>query len=145
VENELRWALRIAGRAIIVSADDGAVTVRGTVRNLRQKLLAETSTTAVYGVKTVNNELEVELLPAERRAEADIRESVRNALRQAVLVPSSVEAEVSDGIVTLMGTAMYAFERNEAERVASNITGVIWVNDVITLPSSTRRTPTCRA
>jgi osmotically-inducible protein OsmY len=90
----LSWQLRVAGRAITVSADDGAVTLLGTVRNVRQKLLAETSARAV---------------------------------------PTSVEVEVSDGIVTLTGSAMYTFERDEAERAASNITGVIWVNDAITL------------
>jgi osmotically-inducible protein OsmY len=75
----------------------------------------------------------VRLLDEHRRDDADLRGAVLQALMLNALVPSGVDAKVRDGIVTLSGIATYQFERDEADFVAGNVAGVIWVEDDIEL------------
>ena len=51
------------------------------------------------------------------------------------LIPSTVDASVKDGVVTLTGTADWQYQRGEAEFVAANILGVVGVEDGIYLNS----------
>jgi steroid delta-isomerase-like uncharacterized protein len=88
----------------------------------------------VYGVKSVKNELEVRTLNDDRRADAELGGDVLQALMLNSLVPATVEANVDDGIVTLTWTANWQFQRDEAESAATNILGVIAVQDEIGQP-----------
>jgi osmotically-inducible protein OsmY len=133
VAEELYWDPKVDNGAIAVSAEDGAVTLRGTVGSFRQKREATQDAERIFGVKSVNNDLEVRILNQDRRADADLRGDVLQALMLDGLVPSTIDAKVDDGVVTLSGTANWQFERDEAEFVASNILGVISVDDEIDL------------
>jgi osmotically-inducible protein OsmY len=57
------------------------------------------------------------------------------------LVPSTVDASVYDGFITLTGTVDWQYQRDEAEFVAGNLLGVVGIeNDVYladTTPSAT--------
>jgi osmotically-inducible protein OsmY len=134
VADELLWDPKIDGAAIAASADDyGFVTLRGTVGSFREKREAANAALRVYGVTGVDNQLEVRVLDADRRDDADIRGAVLQALMLDSLVPSTVDATVSDGIVSLTGMANWQYERDEADFVAANILGVIAVEDEIEL------------
>jgi osmotically-inducible protein OsmY len=62
-------------------------------------------------------------------------ELVLQALMLDSIVPSTIDAKVDDGKVTLTGTAPWRFQRDEAESVAGNVRGVISVeNDVDLVP-----------
>jgi osmotically-inducible protein OsmY len=58
---------------------------------------------------------------------------VLQALMLDALVPSTIDAKVDDGVVTLTGTAHLLFERDEAESVAGNVKCVTDVYDQVTL------------
>jgi osmotically-inducible protein OsmY len=133
VEDELLWEPRVDNQAIAVSAEDGNVELRGTVGSFREKRTATNAAKRVYGVKKVDNDLDVRLLDDERRDDADVRGSVLQALELDSLVPSTIDASVTDGTVTLTGTASYQFQRDEAEYVAGNIGGVYWIDNQIAL------------
>ena len=133
VQDELRYDPRLDDDSIAVSASDGVVTLRGTVGSFRDKREATTATKRVYGTKRVENQLEVKLLTDDRRADAELRGDVLQALMLDTLVPSTVDAKVDDGVVTLTGTAHLHFERDEAEYVAGNVKGVTDVSDDIEL------------
>ena len=90
VAAELSWDPKIDGRAIAVSADDGAVTLRGTVGSFREKREAEKAATRVYGVTEVSNELQVQMLNGSKRDDADLRGDVLQALMLDSLVPKTV-------------------------------------------------------
>jgi osmotically-inducible protein OsmY len=109
--------------AIAVSANDGTITLRGTVGSLREKREAKKAAQRVFGVISVDNQLQVKLMNDEKREDADLRGDVLQALMLDGLVPSTVEAKVDDGFVTLTGTAEWQYQRDEAESVASNIVG----------------------
>jgi osmotically-inducible protein OsmY len=140
VEDELLWEPKVDNQAIAVSTDDGVVTLRGTVGSLRERREATNAAKRVYGVKQLHNELQVRLLNDNRRDDADLRGAVLQALMLDALVPSTVDATVRDGLVTLTGTAAYQFERAEAEFVAGNILGVAWIDDDITLTTPSAST-----
>jgi osmotically-inducible protein OsmY len=135
VRDELHWDPKIDDSAVAVSADDGVVTLRGTLGSFRQKRDAKRDAQRVYGVKSVNDELEVRLLNDDKRADADLRGDILQALMLDSLVPSTVDAKVDDGRVILSGTAHWRFQADEAESVAANILGVISVENDIDLVS----------
>lgn len=133
VTNELLWDPKVDNEAIAVSASDGNVLLRGTVGSFRQKREAKKAAQRVYGVTSVDDQLQVRLMDDSRRVDADIRGDILQALMLDSFVPSTVDAKVDDGFVTLTGTAMWQYERDEAEFVASTILGVTDVDDKISL------------
>jgi osmotically-inducible protein OsmY len=134
VKDELFWDRKVDSAAIAVSADDdGRVTLRGTVASLRQRREAKNAAQRVYGVTGVTDELEVRILNENRRDDADLRGAVLQALMLDSLVPSSIDAKVRDGWVTLTGSTDWQFQRDEAEFVAANVLGVTGVDDEVWL------------
>jgi osmotically-inducible protein OsmY len=136
-QDELLWDPRIDNEAIAVTAQDGVVTLRGTVGSFRERREAVGAVKRVYGTMRVENELEVRLLNGDRRDDADLRGDVLQALMLDALVPSSVNAKAKEGLVTLMGTTNYQFERDEAEFIAGNVPGVVWIDNDINLTPPT--------
>jgi osmotically-inducible protein OsmY len=136
-QDELLWEPRVDNGAIAVSAHDGVVTLRGTVGSFRERREASKAVKRVYGAKGVDDQLQVKLLDTDKRDDADLRGAVLQALMLDALVPDTIDAKVSDAVVTLTGSATFQFERDEAEFVAGNIIGVLWVEDDIELIAPT--------
>jgi osmotically-inducible protein OsmY len=136
VTEELFWDPKVDHVEIAVAADDGVVTLRGTVGSFRQKREAKRAAERVFGVKKVANELQVRLLGEFGREDAELRGDVLQALMLDTVVPRSIDARVLDGEVTLTGHADWQFQRDEAEFVASNVPGVIEVWDDVRLTRS---------
>jgi osmotically-inducible protein OsmY len=133
VSDELYWDPKVDSEAIAVSADDGTITVRGTVGSLREKREAKNAAERVYGVVSVDDKMQVRLLTDSRRDDAELRGDVIQALMLDSLVPSTIDAKVDEGIVTLTGTAEWQYQRDEAELVSSTIVGALDVLDEIAL------------
>jgi osmotically-inducible protein OsmY len=133
VTDELVWDPKVDPAAIAVSADGGVITLRGTVGSYRQKREAKKDAERVYGVARVEDELQVRIMTDDRRDDADLRGAVLQALVLDSLVPSTVDAKVDNGNVTLTGKANWQFQRDEAESVAGNVYGVVTVGNQIEL------------
>ena len=133
VSDELFWDPKLVSTAIAVSADDGKITLRGTVGSLREKREAQKAAQRVFGVTSVDSQLQVKLMNDDKRADAEVRGDVLQALMLDSLVPKTVDAKVEDGFVTLTGTANWQYQRDEADFVASNILGALDVYDEIEL------------
>jgi osmotically-inducible protein OsmY len=133
VAAELRWDPKVDAAAIAVSATDGTVTLRGTVGSFLQKREARKAAERVFGVTTVQNELEVELMTESQRVDAELRGDVLRALELNAVVPDTVDAEAVNGFVTLIGTAPWQYQRDAAEAVAGSVRGVIDLWDRIEL------------
>jgi osmotically-inducible protein OsmY len=86
----------------------------------------------------VDNALDVRLLDEDRRDDADLRGDVLQALMLDALVPTTIDATVKDGYVTLGGVAQWQYQRDEAEFVAGNVPGVAGLHDdvYLTVPSA---------
>jgi osmotically-inducible protein OsmY len=133
VSDELFWDPKLDSTAIAISADDGKITLRGTVGSLREKREARKAAERVFGVISIDNQLQVKLMNDDKRADADLRGDVLQALMLDSLVPKTVDAKVEDGFVTLTGNANWQYQRDEADFVASNIVGALDVYDEIEL------------
>jgi osmotically-inducible protein OsmY len=133
VGDELAWEPTVDSGAIAVTAEDGAVTLRGTVGSFRQRREAKRAAERVFGVKSVHDELQVRILDRDRREDADVRGAVLQALMLDSIVPSAIDAKVKEGEVTLTGTAEWQYQRDEAEYVAANVFGVVAVENDIAL------------
>jgi osmotically-inducible protein OsmY len=128
---------KVDRRTVAVAAEDGTVTLRGTVDSFREKREAQKAAQRVHGVVFVNNELDVRILTEHRRIDAELRGDVLQALMLDAMVPTTVEATVKNGVVTLTGIATWQYQREEAEFIAGNILGVTGVHDEIRLASPT--------
>jgi len=137
VTDQLFWDPKVDDGSIAVSADDGKVTLRGTVGSLREKREASKDAERVFGVISVDNQLQVTVMDAQKRRDAELRGDVLRALMLDGTVPASVDAQVVDGAITLTGTARWQYQRDEAELVASNVAGALDVVDEIELQQPT--------
>jgi osmotically-inducible protein OsmY len=138
VKDELFWDPKVDSEQIAVSADDGTITLRGTVGSFRQKRDAKQAAERVHGVVYVENDLTVRILTKSRRADADLRGDVLQALLLDSLIPTTVDAKVEDGYVTLSGTVDWQYQRDEAMFVAGNILGVTGVDNEILVGGASR-------
>jgi osmotically-inducible protein OsmY len=117
---------------IAVVADDGVVTLRGTVGSFRQRRAAVADAQGVDQDYDVRDELNVRLLDDWTREDADIRGIALQNLMWDVEVPSeSIDVKVSEGWVTLKGTVTYQFESDAAFEDVAGLYGVVGVtNDI---------------
>jgi osmotically-inducible protein OsmY len=133
VAAELGWDPKVDSTDITVSAEGGMVTLHGAVASCRQKREADNAARRVYGVTGISNYLEVHIPGRDRRADADVRADVRQALLLNCLIPATVQARVEAGLVTLSGVAAWQFQRDEAELACVAVPGVTGVDVAISL------------
>ena len=143
VNDELFWDPKLDSAEIAVAADDGTVTLRGTVGSLREKREARKAAQRVCGVNSVDNQLKVRLLDGQGRSDSELQGVVLQALMLNSLVPKTVDAKVTDGFVTLTGTVSWQYQRDEADFVASSIAGLLDVfNEIEITPPMPNATDT---
>jgi osmotically-inducible protein OsmY len=133
VSDELFWDAKVDSAEIAVSADNGVITLRGTVGSFPQKREAKKAAARVYGVLSVNDDLAVRILGSERHEDADLRGRVLQAMMLNGLVPSTIDARAKNGVITLTGSANWQYQREEAYSTAANVTGVAEVIDQVRL------------
>lgn len=124
--------VRVPADEVIVTVDEGIVTLEGEVEWPHQKDAAEAALEHLLGVRGILNEITVK--PAIPPAE--IKEMIVAALgRSALFGGDRVVVEVADGKVTLSGHVRSMIEREEAERIARAAPGVARVgNRLIVTP-----------
>jgi osmotically-inducible protein OsmY len=121
-----------ASLEVAVAADDGIVTLRGTVERFSQRRAAAQDARKVDGVDDVDNQLKVSLTGADRRDDDEIRGAALQGLIWDVEVPSDfVDVKVDDGWVTLTGDVSYQFESDAAYADVSSLYGVLGVTNKI--------------
>jgi osmotically-inducible protein OsmY len=141
VKNELAWSAKVDADGIAVSVSDGAVTLTGQVGSYLEKWEAERIAKRVYGVSGVANDLQVNY-NGTSTLDTDLLQRALDALRWNLEVPSgAVQATVSDGWVTLSGKVKWNFQREAAESVVRNLSGVKGLTDEITLENQRRTKP----
>jgi osmotically-inducible protein OsmY len=115
-----------------VSADEGIVTLRGTVESFGQRRAATEDTRKVDGVCEVDDQLKVNLLGGDRRDDDEIRGAALQILIWDTEVPSDVvDVKVEDGGVTLKGDVSYQFQSDAAYDDVATLYGVVGVSNEI--------------
>lgn len=131
VEQELRWEPSVRAEQIGVSVKSGVVVLNGQVDNYFEKWSAERAAMRVSDAKAVASEIKVEMPSSAVRTDEDIARSALNTLDWNYMVPETVKVQVSDGYLTLKGTAEWRYQKEEAERAVRSLKGVRWVSNEI--------------
>jgi osmotically-inducible protein OsmY len=138
---ELEWDPRLQASRIGVAAQDGVVTLTGTVSSYADKLAAERAAKRVYGVKAVADDIEVQVPGDSERTDADIGAAAVYALRWHTSIPDGrVQVTVRNGWLTLEGTVNSWYQLQSAQRVLCELRGVKGVANHVRIRSGT--TPT---
>lgn len=122
---------RVFSFKIDVEPDNGYVTLRGTVDNLKAKRAAAQDARSVVGVWSIDNKIKVRPnTPSDKR----IRENIENALlRDPYVELYEIDVTVVDGKVYLYGDVDSIFEKSHADDVASRQSGVRDVNNFLSV------------
>jgi osmotically-inducible protein OsmY len=119
---------------IAVSADDGTVTLRGTVERFSQRRAAVEDAKKIDGVYDVDDQLKVNLLGADRREDDEIRGVALQALIWDTEVPSdTVDVQVQEGWITLKGDVGFQFQSDAAYDDVAALYGVYGVTNEISV------------
>ncbi len=133
VTTELMWDPKINSSQIKVTANNGIVTLLGTVPHFSEKSSAEQAAQRVGGVKAVADELEVKGIFD--KTDEQIAEAALHALKWNYSVPEGIKVSVEKGWVTLRGETEWDYQRNAARDSVSGLLGVCGVKNSITIKS----------
>jgi osmotically-inducible protein OsmY len=135
VRASLDWDPGLDNSRIVVTADDGRVTLSGSVPTYYEEVRATDDAWTVGGVKALEDNLLVGLL-GDAIADADIAADCEAALDRDRVVPhGSVTATVLEGIVTLRGEVRHHHQRRAAEFAVNRVDGVLGVENLIAISS----------
>ena len=137
VINHLKWQPSINASNIGVAVKDGVVTLSGQVDNYYEKLAAENAAKKVVGVRAIAEDIQVGVSPLFHKTDAEIAESVLNALKWHSAVPEDkIKVKVDDGFVTIEGEVEWEYQRESAKNAVSNLQGVRnLVNNIVIKPN----------
>jgi osmotically-inducible protein OsmY len=137
VTDELSYNPSIDAAHLVVSADDGVVTLSGDVASLPEWHAAKRSALRVSGVKALADNMVVRDPGAAGTKDADLAETANQMLNAAVDVPvNTVKASVRDHAITLSGTVTWHYQREAAARAVMYLRGVTAVTNTIALTST---------
>jgi osmotically-inducible protein OsmY len=109
------------------AAEDGNITLTGTVAYGTERAAAETAVSGLIGVRNVSNDIEISYVIDP----VDVDLHAHQALERSALVPddSDVTAETKDGIITLTGHVRTWAEHDAVLGAALMARGAIDVRD----------------
>lgn len=133
---EFNWEPSITAAHIGVTANDGVVTLSGTVPHYVEKLAAERAASRVRGVKAVAEELKVHLPGSMKRNDTEIAKAAIDRLAWESTIPDdAIKVKVEDGWVTLTGEVDWHYQHDSVGRLVRGLTGVVGVSNMTTLKS----------
>lgn len=121
IAEQLHWDNRLDASNIIVTTQDGMVTLVGTVTNYPERQAASDVAWGLRGVDSVINNITVKHpLTAKTPIDAGIKSKIRNVLNwNPNIDASNINVSVDAGHVTLEGTIDALWKKIRAERLAS--------------------------
>ena len=113
--------------SVEATAEDGNVTLTGTVSYGTERAAAETAVSGLIGVRNVRNDIDISYVIDP----VNVDLHVQQALERSSLVPdgSDVTADTKDGIITLTGHVRTWAEHDAVVGAAMMAVGVIDVRD----------------
>ena len=132
VIEQLKWEPFLNSAQIGVSVKNGVVTLSGQVDAYSKKIQAEKAAKKVAGVKAIAEDIQVGLSPIYKKSDAEVAESVINALKWHTMIPEDkIKVSVEEGNVKLEGEVEWEYQRNQAKTTVENLTGVKFVTNLI--------------
>lgn len=132
VMNELEWEPRVEHTNIGVAAKDGVITLSGYVGSYAEKIAAEKAARRVKGVRGLAEEIEIRLPSEAMTTDPEIAKRIADMFDWSVQVPRGrISVKVEKGWVTLSGHVDSHFQRKSAYDLASRISGVKGVSNLV--------------
>lgn len=123
VEAALMHDARVLSFQIDTSVEDGVVSLRGTVDNLKAKRAAAADARNTVGVMAVENRIKIRT--EEPIEDEQVAANLRAALKRDPYVsPYDVTVAVNDGVAKLVGKVASHFEKARADDIAARTRGV---------------------
>jgi osmotically-inducible protein OsmY len=136
IEDELEWEPSIDAEHIGVSVDDGIVTLTGHVKTYNEKLIAETATKRVKGVRAIAQEIVVRYPDDKKTADDQIAKHVLDVIAWDSTIPKGkIAVKMQSGVVTLSGEVDWFYQRDDAESAVRKLTGVKGIINSTTIKS----------
>jgi osmotically-inducible protein OsmY len=135
VSDELDYDPQVDNSRIQVSANDGVVTLTGSVPSLYQADRAGDDARFVGGTTGIDNQLLVGSI-GEAINDDELAVAIKASLDSDNLVPKgAVAADVIAGYATLKGQVRHRYQRQAAEHAARRIDGVLGLTDQVSISS----------
>ena len=132
VMDELAWDPAVTVADLLVSIDQGRVTLTGAADTYSTTLEAEDAAYRVAGVTYVENDIVVDPAALGLRSDLDIAADIRTALALEYQVPDDrIAVSVLDGYVTLTGNVDWYYQRDAADEDTAMIQRVKGLTDEI--------------
>lgn len=132
VMNELQWEPRVEHTHIGVAAKDGVITLSGYVASFAEKLAAEKAASRVKGVRGLAEEIEIRLPSEAKTTDPEIAKRIADMFDWSAQIPKGwISVKVEHGWVTLSGQVDGHFQRKSAYDLASRISGVKGVSNLV--------------
>lgn len=133
------WAYvaHLKNEKIDINADNGAVTLTGTVTEPSQRPMAQHIAEALPGVRSVDNRIQIAGEPISEESDAWIRSRVRSVLSfHRNVSATKTEVDVVGGVVTLRGEALNAAQKDLTSEYAKDVQGVKDVTNEMTIAAA---------
>ncbi|MBF0634594.1 MAG: BON domain-containing protein [Nitrospinae bacterium] len=115
---------------IKIQSKEGVVTLTGVVANEAHKTLAQETMASQFGVKSVDNKLELKGAPSTANSDAWIKDKVKiTLLFHRSVSATATEVDVKDGVVTLRGNATSMAQKELTTEYAKDVDGVARVSN----------------
>jgi osmotically-inducible protein OsmY len=139
VEAELNWDPVVHGLGVTVATLDGVVTLTGSVPSEAERRAVEAAARRVRDVKSVVNCIDVVRADVAAPSDSELMKIATLCLQASALLPEDgLSVTVHDGWITLAGKVSWRHQRCEAERLASELRGVLGViNQISVVPAAT--------
>ena len=133
VQEAINWEPLLKPRQITVEAFEGMITLSGIVESYIKKSIAEDVTKKIAGVKAVVEKIKVKINTEDEKSDVEIACDVLRALKANTSIPfDRLQIEVENGHVILDGNLEWNYQRNAAQKAASNIDGIkVLTNNII--------------
>lgn len=110
---------------ISIQGNHDIVVLDGTVDSFAEKLAAEKAVKNLANVRTIVNEIEVDLAMRYHKTDIEIAKEVTNALKNNTITASKdIKSIVKNGIVTLTGVVDWYYQKSSAFNSINKLFGI---------------------
>lgn len=134
VLSELRYEPAVKVTDIGVLVKGGVVTLNGSTSSHGEKAHALRAAKRVAGVKTILDEIKVDIPEPHRRPDGEITTAAAQQLDWSTTIPKgSTSVKVRDGWLTLEGVVEWQYQKTAAEDVLQHMIGVKGITNLIAI------------
>lgn len=132
----LKWELFSVDCTIIVISNNRVITLKGNVDTYKKKTQAERISSAISGVQSVINKIDVTINRLEQKKDIAITNEILTIFRwNWNTLNDTIKVKVLEGWVTLSGELEWNYQKEAARQAITSLIGVKGVSNKINIKS----------